>query len=79
MTQMHRNDKDRKLRENFNVFMFPLYFLSKNFSSKTQIFVQTSKIIHSCYTVIPNSTMSVMSQSSIKMTSMTHMNSLRVK
>ena len=42
-------------------------------------FDPTSDIMHLCYTVIPNSTTSGMSHSSIKITAMTHTNSFGVK
>ena len=63
-----------------NVFTFPLYFLSKNFSSKTHPFCSNfwnKAFLLYCHSRFHH--MSVMSQSSIKVTSMTHINSFAVK
>ena len=80
VTQIHRNNKYRKVRKKINVFMFPLYFLSKNFSSKTHAFCSNfwnNTFLLYCHSKFHH--MSVMSQSSIKVTSMTHINSSGVK
>lgn len=73
---MHRNDKDREVRENFNVFIFPqqeFQFKDSDFCSN---FLNNAFVLH-CHSKFHH--MSVMSQSPIKMTSMTQVNSFGVK